>query len=207
MISFGKNPYLFSSSRQERNDGANRCKHSRQQYLCIDYDLLLDNEGVVASSLSSIPPKVIKGIYPMIITFDIGQLEQAHEEACPGLGADTTALLDLSVIDDNLDVYRCGIIDGTPTFNPCATCAILGGVGVFGVALARCMADRGARHIVLTSRSGEGVCFYLYPYPLNIAYMMHVQPTGSQTWPIDLGKEDNQSTPFATRRDHRHCCA
>ena len=135
-----------------------------QQYLCIDYDVLLANGDIVASALC-MPPNILENATSIISTFDIGQLEKAHETPLPSLDADTAALLELRVIDENLDVYRGGIIEGTPVFDPRATYAILGGVGGFGVALARCMVERGARHIVLTSRSGEAVC--LCPIPAH----------------------------------------
>ena len=145
-----------------------------QQYLCIDYDSLLANEGIVTSALC-MPAEILKRAIPMIRTFDIGQLAKAHEEPSPSLGAGTAVLMDLRANDENLDVYRGGIINGTRIFDPRVTYAVVGGVGGFGVALARCLVEHGARHIVLTSRSGEGVCFM----SLSLTHhLMHSHPQG-----------------------------
>ena len=128
-----------------------------QQYISIDYRSILDSEDIVRSALEVIQPAVRASLAPTLETFKLGQLTAAQAKSHTPFLTDTAVLLDLRVIDPKLPILKGGVIRGTSAFNPRASYVVIGGVGGLGVNIARCLIENGARHIVLTSRSGENV--------------------------------------------------
>ncbi|KIK63451.1 polyketide synthase [Collybiopsis luxurians FD-317 M1] len=124
-----------------------------QRYISIDWTSMVE-EGSLLTSWEDIPPAVRHSLFSSIKIFDLGRLLDAHESAKSAAPNDVT-LLSLEDIDPTLPVTKGGIISGTYAFNPRASYVLIGGVGGLGVAIASFMAENGARHIVLTSRSGE----------------------------------------------------
>jgi fatty acid synthase, animal type len=127
-----------------------------QQYISIDYRCILDDEDIVQSALEVVQPTGCT-LTPAVEIFELGQLTAARAKSHTPPITDTAVLLNLQVIDSKLPILRGGVIRGTSAFNPRASYVIVGGVGGLGVNIARCLIENGARHIVLTSRSGENV--------------------------------------------------
>ncbi|KAH9940662.1 polyketide synthase [Amylocystis lapponica] len=119
------------------------------RYLSIDSHSVLDKESIMDFSISS---STFASLTPPIETFGLSRLIAAHERArVPG----SAVLLDVQTVEEELSIYRGGLLKGTAAFDPRATYVIIGGIGGLGVAIARCMVENGARHVVLTSRSGD----------------------------------------------------
>ncbi|KAJ6535978.1 hypothetical protein DFH09DRAFT_1043015 [Mycena vulgaris] len=118
------------------------------RHFSLDADMLYREISVQAAMpfLPLIP-------LPAINVFHLSQLAEASRHAQT---TGSAVLLDMHSGDAGLSIHRAGVLKGTSTFNPRATYVVIGGVGGLGIALARCLVENGARHIVLTSRSGEG---------------------------------------------------
>lgn len=130
-----------------------------QRYISVDWAALADDEYLLRT-LEDVPPEIRDSFLSSVESLDLGQLSVAHEKALSN-APNEVVLLDLETIDHELSILRPGTISGTPTFDPQASYVLIGGVGGLGIALANFMVDRGARHIVLTSRSGtKASCAY-----------------------------------------------
>ncbi|EPQ51987.1 polyketide synthase [Gloeophyllum trabeum ATCC 11539] len=66
-------------------------------------------------------------------------------------------LVDFEQKCPNLRVLKGGVMPGTHAFDPRKSYVLIGGMGSLGVVLARMIIEMGARHVVLTSRSGENL--------------------------------------------------
>jgi fatty acid synthase, animal type len=128
-----------------------------QSYISIDYQRILDDEDILQSALEVIQHTTRALLTPPVEIFEPGQLSAAQAKSHTSSVTDTVVLLDLQVIDSTLPILRGGAILGTSIFNPRASYVVIGGVGGLGANIARCLIENGARHIVLTSRSGENV--------------------------------------------------
>ena len=128
-----------------------------QSYISIDYRRILDDEDIVQSALTVMQPATRALFIPPVEIFELGQLSAAHFRSHEPSITDTAVLLDLQVIDSTLPILRGGAIRGTSAFNPRASYVVIGGVGGLGASMAQCLIENGARHVVLTSRSGEDV--------------------------------------------------
>ncbi|KAF8837242.1 polyketide synthase [Paxillus ammoniavirescens] len=123
-----------------------------QRYVSVDLAILAE-DGYLLRSLEDVQPEIRDSLLSGVECFDLGQLSVAHEKALSNSPNDVV-LLGLENIDPELSIIRAGMISGTATFNPHATYVLIGGVGGLGICLTGFMVERGARHIVLTSRSG-----------------------------------------------------
>ncbi|KIJ24979.1 hypothetical protein M422DRAFT_216980 [Sphaerobolus stellatus SS14] len=126
-----------------------------QRYVSVDWTLLAEDEYLL-QGLEVVPPAICDALLAglEVEVFDLRQLSVAHEKAVAN-SANNVVLLGLENIDPELPIIRAGVIPEMTTFNPRATYVLIGGVGGLGVSLASFMVERGARHIVLTSRSGS----------------------------------------------------
>lgn len=125
-----------------------------QKYVSVDYASLLEDEEMVQSALEVFS----SGIAPAVDTYELQDLAVAHEKASERTTHDRAVLLDLRNVDPKLSITRGGVIRGTSAFDPRASYVIIGGIGGLGASIARCLVENGARHVVLTSRSGANVC-------------------------------------------------
>jgi fatty acid synthase len=128
-----------------------------QNYISIDYQHILDDEDIVQSALETIQPATRALLTPPVEIFELSQLSTAQAKSYKPSMTDLVVLLDLQVIDSTLPILRGGVIRGTSAFDPRASYVVIGGVGGLGTSIAHCLIENGARHIVLTSRSGENV--------------------------------------------------
>lgn len=127
-----------------------------QRYISVDWPGMVE-KGSLLSCFEDILPAVRDSLISSIVTFELGQLSDAHENALSASPNNVT-LLTLERIDPELPVTKGGVINGTSAFNPRASYVLIGGVGGLGISIATYMVENGARHIVLTSRFGEKVC-------------------------------------------------
>ncbi|GJJ08177.1 putative secondary metabolism biosyntheticenzyme [Clathrus columnatus] len=123
-----------------------------QRYVSVDYASLAAEEDLL-EGLEDVPTTILNSLLPKVEVFDLGQLSTAHEKKASS-PLNTSVLLDLENVDPGLPITRPGLILGTVPFNPHATYVLIGGVGGLGISLASFMVHNGARHIVVTSRSG-----------------------------------------------------
>jgi len=127
-----------------------------QQFRSVGFDRLFSGEdNVLEDALQVTPRRVMTRIAPSTLVFQADALKLAHEKALKH--KDLSVLLDFETLPDNLTVHKPGRLRGTQAFDPRASYVIIGGIGGLGVSLAQCLVDGGARHIVLTSRSGNKV--------------------------------------------------
>ncbi|KZT06920.1 polyketide synthase [Laetiporus sulphureus 93-53] len=125
------------------------------QLVLVDYPTLLDEEDIAESALESIQPPVRSLIAPSVHIFELSQLAVAQAKIRSQSTIDTAVLVDLQDLNPKLPILRGGIIKGTAAFDPRASYVVIGGVGGLGANIARCLVENGARHVILTSRSGE----------------------------------------------------
>jgi D-arabinose 1-dehydrogenase-like Zn-dependent alcohol dehydrogenase len=126
-----------------------------QQYVSVDLAILAE-DGSLLRGLEDVPPEIRDSLLSGVECYNLGQLSVAHEKALSNSPNDVV-LLGLERIDPEFPIIRAGMISGTVTFNPHASYVLIGGVGGLGICLASFMVERGARYIVLTSRSGTKV--------------------------------------------------
>jgi fatty acid synthase, animal type len=126
-------------------------------YISVDFRQILLDKDIVQSALEIIQPTSRACFTPPVEIFELGQLSAAQARSRESSVTDTTVLLDLQTIDSTLPILRGGVIRGTSAFSPRASYVVIGGVGGLGASITRCLIENGARHIVLTSRSGENV--------------------------------------------------
>ncbi|GJJ08186.1 Type I Iterative PKS [Clathrus columnatus] len=123
-----------------------------QRYVSVDYASLAAGEDLL-EGLEDVPTTILNSLLPKVEVFDLGQLSTAHEKKVSS-PLNTSVLLDLENVDPGLPITRPGLILGTVAFNPHAAYVLIGGIGGLGISLASYMVHNGARHIVVTSRSG-----------------------------------------------------
>ncbi|KAK1215285.1 hypothetical protein PQX77_022103 [Marasmius sp. AFHP31] len=125
-----------------------------QQLRSVGFDRLFSGEdNILEDALKVTSRQVMTRIAPSTLVFQADALKLAHEKATKY--KDVSILLDFETLPENLTVHKPGRLRGTQVFDPRASYVIVGGIGGLGVSLARCLVDGGARHIVLTSRSGN----------------------------------------------------
>jgi fatty acid synthase, animal type len=129
---------------------------SGQQMILVDYENIVENDVGLGDVLDNLAPGLLSALTPSIELYHFHQLSIARAKLSSSQ-SDISVILDLRHIDATLQVLRGGIIKGTPAFNPRASYVIVGGIGGLGASIARFLVENGARHIVLTSRSGEAV--------------------------------------------------
>ncbi|CCM06115.1 uncharacterized protein FIBRA_08364 [Fibroporia radiculosa] len=125
-----------------------RCYVSVEEHVVLEAANDLDRADKVfaAALLATLTPSIDIYSLPQLMNADV----QEHNSTL-----DRVALVDLRAISPELPVLKGGMLKGTAIFNPRASYVILGGIGGLGVNIARCLVENGAKHLVLTSRSGE----------------------------------------------------
>ncbi|KDQ50123.1 hypothetical protein JAAARDRAFT_711195 [Jaapia argillacea MUCL 33604] len=124
-----------------------------QRFISVSYDHLA-TEMPLRDCLDNVPSKLMAQLAPRntVITLHHGdRLEDAIAETAP----DRCLLVDFETQCPDAPVFKGGIRPGTKAFDPRKAYVVIGGIGGLGVAIARLLVELGARHIVLTSRSGE----------------------------------------------------
>ncbi|KAF9261006.1 polyketide synthase [Marasmius fiardii PR-910] len=124
-----------------------------QRLKSVGFDRLFSGEeNILEHALQTISRQVMTRISPSSLIFQADALKLAHTKAAKY--RDMSILLDFETLPDDMTVYKPGRLRGTNAFDPRASYVVIGGVGGLGVNIARCLVDGGARHVVLTSRSG-----------------------------------------------------
>ncbi|KAF9239507.1 hypothetical protein BU15DRAFT_74658 [Melanogaster broomeanus] len=128
---------------------------SGRHYVSIDYDAIATEDNCLYDTLDVFVPAVIAALSPSLDIYDLSHLATAEAQSRLPSTGNRTVLIDLQTIDPHLSVLKGGVIGGTPAFNPRASYVVIGGIGGLGLNIARCLVDNGAKHVILTSRSGE----------------------------------------------------
>lgn len=126
-------------------------------YMSVDYPSLTEDNGIITQALEIISPTVRVALVQSMEIFDLSKYSTAQSKARSRSNFNTTILLDLEKVDPELSILRGGIMRGTSAFNPRSSYVIIGGIGGLGASMARCLVENGAKHVILTSRSGEKV--------------------------------------------------
>ncbi|KDQ58084.1 hypothetical protein JAAARDRAFT_57854 [Jaapia argillacea MUCL 33604] len=124
-----------------------------QRFISVSYDHLA-TDMCLRECLANVPSKLMAQLAPRntVVTLHHGdRLEDAIAETAP----DRCLLVDFETQSPDVPVFKGGIRPGTQAFDPRKAYVVIGGIGGLGVAIARLLVELGARHIVLTSRSGE----------------------------------------------------
>ncbi|KAL4254858.1 hypothetical protein ABKN59_004677 [Abortiporus biennis] len=121
-----------------------------QRFISISYEHLIA-EFPIESCLSSLSPKLMKSLTPRTLVVGLHDSEPVEEPT----SADRCILVDCETMDHDARVVKGGMLPGTMAFDPRKAYVVIGGVGGLGLAIAQLLVELGARHIVLTSRSGE----------------------------------------------------
>ena len=129
---------------------------SGQQAILVDYESIVENDIDLGDVLDNMAPDLLSALTPPTELYHFHQLSVARAKLSFSQ-SDISVILDLRHIEATLPVLRGGVIKGTPAFNPRASYVIVGGIGGLGASISRFLVENGARHIVLTSRSGEAV--------------------------------------------------
>ncbi|KAI3605895.1 polyketide synthase, partial [Moniliophthora roreri] len=128
--------------------------HPGQRFVSIGFDRLFSGEhNILEEAIHSTSRQIMSRISPSSLIFQADALELAHSKA--SLYKDLSILLDFETLPDNMTVSKPGRLRGTNAFDPRASYVIIGGIGGLGVNIARLLIESGARHVVLTSRSGS----------------------------------------------------
>ncbi|KAF9235665.1 polyketide synthase [Melanogaster broomeanus] len=128
---------------------------SGRHYVSIDHDSISAEDNCLDSTLEVFVPDVIAALSPSLDIYDLSQLAAAEAQSRLPPTGNRTVLIDLQGIDTQLSILKGGVVGGTPAFNPRASYVIIGDIGGLGLNIARCLVANGAKHIILTSRSGE----------------------------------------------------
>ena len=126
-------------------------------YISVDYRDALSEEGLMQSALDNVPSSIWTHLTLSSMVFPLSKRSEAYEQSASAMSEGRAVLLDLRTIESDLPVTRGGLIRGTAAFDPRASYVVIGGVGGLGANIARCLVENGARHVILTSRSGEDV--------------------------------------------------
>ncbi|CCM00452.1 uncharacterized protein FIBRA_02484 [Fibroporia radiculosa] len=125
-----------------------------QRYISVDWNNLAE-EDFLFQGLADIPPVVRDAFFSSVEVFNLNQLSLAHERTHREFSGNIAVVLGLEDIDTELPVMKGGAIAGTAAFNSRASYVLIGGVGGLGINIAKFLVENGARHLVLTSRSGS----------------------------------------------------
>ncbi|KAF9239502.1 polyketide synthase [Melanogaster broomeanus] len=128
---------------------------SGRHYVSIDYDIIAVEDNCLDHTLDVFVPAVIAALSPSLDIYDLSQLASAEAQSRLPSASNRTVLIDLQEIDPHLSVVKGGVLGGIPVFNPRASYVIIGGIGGLGLNIARCLVDNGAKHVILTSGSGD----------------------------------------------------
>ncbi|KAL0572907.1 hypothetical protein V5O48_009054 [Marasmius crinis-equi] len=125
-----------------------------QQFKSVGFDRLFSgDENLLQDAMSKTSRQVMSRIAPSTLIFQADALKLAHAKASDY--KDLSILLDFETLPHDLAVHKPGRLRGTNAFNPRASYVVIGGIGGLGVSIAQCLIDAGARHVILTSRSGN----------------------------------------------------
>jgi hypothetical protein len=130
-----------------------------RHYISIDHDTIAAEDNCLDRTLDVFGPAVIAALSPSLDIYNLSQLAAAEAQSRLPSTGNCIVLIDLQAISPDLSVLKGGVLRGTPAFNPRASYVVIGGIGGLGLNIARCLVDNGAKHVVLTSRSGESVLF------------------------------------------------
>ncbi|PCH43241.1 KR-domain-containing protein [Wolfiporia cocos MD-104 SS10] len=133
-----------------------------QRYLSVDPKTILNSLNSMQTALDIATPSMLAALAPATEAFSLDRLSTTYQMAQAPSAVDVAVLMDLRTIDPQLSILRGGILKGTNAFDPRASYVIIGGVGGLGANIARCLVENGARHVALTSRSGEDVSIPSY---------------------------------------------
>ncbi|KAF9237175.1 hypothetical protein BU15DRAFT_76182 [Melanogaster broomeanus] len=117
--------------------------------------LLHAEDNCLDRTLEVFVPAVIAALSPSLDIYDLSQLAAAEAQSRLPSTSNHAVLIDLQTIDPHLSVLKGGVLGGTPAFNPRASYVIIGDIGELSLNIARCLVNNGAKHIILTSGSGE----------------------------------------------------
>ncbi|KIJ60835.1 polyketide synthase [Hydnomerulius pinastri MD-312] len=127
---------------------------SGRRYVSIEEHAVLEAGNDLDRTDAVFSPAVLAALPPSVDIYNLPQLMTADVQARNSMPG-RVALVDLQAIPQELPVLKAGMLNGTAVFNPRASYVIVGGIGGLGVNLARCLVENGAKHLILTSRSGE----------------------------------------------------
>ncbi|KAF9237180.1 polyketide synthase [Melanogaster broomeanus] len=128
---------------------------SGRQYVSVDYNTIAAEDNCLEGALEVFIPAVIAALSPSLDIYDLSQLAVAEAQSRLPSTENRTVLVDLQAIDPRLSILKGGVLRGTPAFNSRASYVVIGGIGGLGLNIARCLVTNGAKHVILTSRSGE----------------------------------------------------
>ncbi|ESK88629.1 polyketide synthase [Moniliophthora roreri MCA 2997] len=125
-----------------------------QRFVSVEFDCLFSGEhNVLEEAIQSTSSQTISRISPSTLIFQADALQLAHSKA--SLYKDLSIMLDFETLPNNMTVSKPGRLRGTNTFDPRASYVVIGGIGGLGIEIARLLIEKGARHVILTSRSGS----------------------------------------------------
>ncbi|KAF9238192.1 polyketide synthase [Melanogaster broomeanus] len=124
-------------------------------YVSINHDTIATEDNCLDRTPEVFDPAVIAALSPSLDVYDLSQLAAVEARSSLPSTSNRTILVDLQATKPDLSVLKGGVLRGTPAFNPRASYVIIGGIGGLGVNIARCLVENGAKHVILTSRSGE----------------------------------------------------
>ncbi|KIJ60886.1 polyketide synthase [Hydnomerulius pinastri MD-312] len=127
---------------------------SGRRYVSIEEHAVLEAGNDLDRTDAVFSPAVLAALPPAVDIYNLPQLMTADVQARNSMPGRVT-LVDLQAIPQELPVLKAGMLKGTAVFNPRASYVIVGGIGGLGVNIARCLVENGAKHLILTSRSGE----------------------------------------------------
>jgi len=139
--------------------GGSRCYRANrsQQHILVDYMSIAEDDVATNKVFDTLAPTLFTTLMPAIESYEVHQFSLARAKAFSSKSANIAILLDFQHVDPELPVLKGGVIRGTAAFNPRASYVVIGGIGGLGASIARFLVENGARHVVLTSRSGENV--------------------------------------------------
>ncbi|KAK7021060.1 hypothetical protein VNI00_017549 [Paramarasmius palmivorus] len=124
-----------------------------QQFVSVGFERVFSGVyNVLEEALPTTPRQIMSRLSPSSLIFQADALELAHSKAA--LYKDMSILLDFETLPENMTVIKPGRAPGSSAFNPRASYVITGGIGGLGCNIARLLVESGARHVILTSRSG-----------------------------------------------------
>lgn len=127
-------------------------------YTSVTYRDILEGEAPIQSALANIEPSIRTLLSPEVITIPLSKLSNVREQCHTTATANSpTVLVNMGIAEPHLPILRAGMHRGTHAFDPRSSYIVIGGVGGLGANIARCLVENGARHVILTSRSGESV--------------------------------------------------
>ncbi|KAI0917773.1 Type I Iterative Polyketide synthase (PKS) [Taiwanofungus camphoratus] len=125
-----------------------------QKFISVSPQQLVD-ELSIEESVATITPGLLSSLAPHYRVVNLHLLRSGLDDTTHQSSADEVLLTDLRTLSPDLAVLRGGVRPDTKVFDPRKSYILIGGIGGIGFAIVQVMVQFGARHIVLTSRSGE----------------------------------------------------